>query len=294
MLNYTPHDTLIEPARAYPQLWRLVLGVLAAVFLYVLFVLLYMGAATLLAGEAWVAELSAKAAVLSPVQTLLLLGSLPPLIPAVAISLLVFHKRDPLDVFGPLRKMWQQFGKAMVPALAIAFILLGLSFIFDAPVRNINPMLWLTLLPAALGLLFLQVTAEEVFFRGYLQSQLAARGGHPLIWILIPSIFFGFAHFDPVTMGNLAWAYVAITTLFGILAADLTARTGTLGPAIAFHFANNILAILLLGISDHLSGLALWVTPHSITDTRQMLALLPLDALFMIAMYAAIRWRLRV
>ena len=53
------------------------------------------------------------------------------------------------------------------------------------------------------------------------------------------------------------WAF-----FFGLAAADLTARSGTLGPAIGFHLVNNALAFLLYGEAGGVdSGLALFLFP---------------------------------
>ena len=53
------------------------------------------------------------------------------------------------------------------------------------------------------------------------------------------------------------WAFC-----FGLAAADLTARSGTLGPAIGFHLVNNALAFLLFGQAGGMdSGLALFLFP---------------------------------
>jgi len=63
---------------------------------------------------------------------------------------------------------------------------------------------WLGLLPLTLAFLLIQVSAEELVFRGYLQSQLAALGLHRFVWIMIPSAIFGLLHYDPAVMGAAA------------------------------------------------------------------------------------------
>ena len=47
------------------------------------------------------------------------------------------------------------------------------------------------LLPLGIAGLFCQVFAEEVAFRGYLQTQLAARFTSPVIWMSLPALGFG-------------------------------------------------------------------------------------------------------
>ena len=101
---------------------------------------------------------------------------------------------------------------------------------FADPIEmNMAVSTWLLWLPVALVAVVLQTGAEELLFRGYLQSQLAARFRSQAIWLLIPSILFGFAHFGPGLPLNAALGYVVFATLFGLMAADLTSRTGTIG-----------------------------------------------------------------
>jgi membrane protease YdiL (CAAX protease family) len=120
---------------------------------------------------------------------------------------------------------------------------------------------WLMWLPLALMGILLQVSCEEFIFRGYLQSQLAARFTNPAIWIFLPSFIFGLVHYAPSIYGENAIFIAAWAFLFGLAAADITARSGSLGPAIAMHFVNNIIGILIVGTPGHLSGLALTVLP---------------------------------
>jgi membrane protease YdiL (CAAX protease family) len=104
----------------------------------------------------------------------------------------------------------------------------------------------------------LQTGAEEILFRGYIQQQLAARFRSPILWMILPSALFGVLHWQPDVMGDNAIYVVAAATLFGLLAADLTAKTGSLGAAWGFHFANNVVAILIVSLDGPLSGLALY------------------------------------
>ena len=149
---------------------------------------------------------------------------------------------------------------------------------------------WLTLLPITLVFLMVQVGAEELVFRGYLQSQLAALNAPTFVWILLPSVAFGLLHYDPTTTGDLAPWIVLWAIFFGVAAADLTARYGTLGPAIAMHFVNNFAAITLMGAKDNLGGLNLYVYPFSISNTSKFTEMLPLETFALGLAYLSIRW----
>ena len=77
--------------------------------------------------------------------------------------------------------------------------------------------------------------AEEVLFRGYIQTRLSKRWG-PGWAILVTSLLFGLNHWDLV-QGTFA---VAI----GIYLGYLTERTGTIWPAMLCHATNNVIATL--------------------------------------------------
>jgi membrane protease YdiL (CAAX protease family) len=124
----------------------------------------------------------------------------------------------------------------------------------------------LALLYAAIWLILLQVGAEELFFRGYLQQQLAARFRSPAIWIGLPAALFAWGHYQPEETGGNALAVAVWAGIFAAAAADLTARTGTLGAAIGLHFANNAISILFLSLPGPVSGLALYTYPFAADD----------------------------
>ena len=75
--------------------------------------------------------------------------------------------------------------------------------------------------------------------------------------------------------------------------ADLTARSGSLGPAIAVHFCNNVSAILVVSLPDDLSGLALYLTPFGMQDTDALAAWLPVDFAMMLVFWLAARLAIR-
>jgi len=87
--------------------------------------------------------------------------------------------------------------------------------------------------------------AEELLFRGYIQTRLVARWG-PGWGIFWTSLMFGLMHMDLVQGG------FAVGT--GILLGYLTYRTGTLWPAMVGHAANNILSVLLTAENVEIGG----------------------------------------
>jgi len=141
----------------------------------------------------------------------------------------------------------------------------------------------------ALVALAIQTGAEELVFRGYLQQQLAARFASPVVWALLPSVGFGMLHYDPATLGANAWLVVGATGLFGLIAADLTARSGTLGMAWGLHFANNFVALALIAPLGDLSGLALFRVPFAMDDTGLMRLALAFDVAMLCTVWALAR-----
>ncbi|WP_019953461.1 CPBP family intramembrane glutamic endopeptidase [Yoonia vestfoldensis] len=126
-----------------------------------------------------------------------------------------------------------------------------------------DPGTWMLLLPLGLLALLVQVGTEEMFFRGYLQQQMACLSSSRWAWMVFPSVLFGVVHFwngyGPAD--GLIWAIWA--ALLGMACADLTARTGNLGAAIGLHLANNAFALLLYAVEDWpASGLALFLYPY--------------------------------
>jgi hypothetical protein len=77
--------------------------------------------------------------------------------------------------------------------------------------------------------------------------------------------------------------------LFAVLAADLTARTGSLGAAWGFHFANNCVAILVVALDGPLSGLALYTVPMAEMSAAELRPALAMDMAVTLLTWGAIR-----
>jgi hypothetical protein len=109
---------------------------------------------------------------------------------------------------------------------------------------------------------------RRALFWGYLQQQCAALSDRPWVWMGLPSLLFGAAHylngFGPAD-GVL---YALWATLLGLTCADLTARTGNIGATIGLNLSNNLFAFLIVGEKGMpSSGLVLFLYPA--TDHSQ-------------------------
>ena len=151
--------------------------------------------------------------------------------------------------------------------------------------QNLSVSNWSMYLIIALPLLFIQVTAEELFFRGYLVQQLATRYNSTLIWMVLPSIGFGLAHYDPQNYGKASLLIVGILTVYGVVAIDLTRRTGNIAAAIGIHLSNNIFTILILGNTSKFSGLSLFIVPTFLENEENLKVILISEFLFIILVW---------
>ncbi len=289
-MSYLAHDSFVAPARTYPQIWRLIIGLLVAAGIYLAVFLAFLGMLALVSGfegaERWLQQMGSGD---SPTATLLLLGTFIGMALGPFAATRWLHKRRIATLFGPRRKALRHF----LITLLVAAALFALSLLIPSGIEiepNLPVSLWASFLPLALVGVLIQTGAEEVLFRGYLQQQLAARFSSPFVWMVLPSLLFGFAHFDPATMGTNAWLIVAATGLFGLFAADLTAKTGTLGAAWGFHFANNVLALLVVGLDGPLSGLALYTTSFGPEAAEILRPLIYRDMAITAAIWLAIRY----
>lgn len=178
------------------------------------------------------------------------------------------HKRSFLTLLGPQRHvLWRQFRIGLLIALGISFaagLLQMFEPLFIAPhdqtqlERNLPTDEWMLVLVPALILIFIQVFAEELVFRGYMLQQLRARFQSAWIWAVLPSVAFGLMHGDYATWGINAVFYVIHTSVVGIVLSFVTIRTGNIGAAAGLHFGNNI-AMVLVGNAGSLDGFSLFV-----------------------------------
>lgn len=287
-MQYSAHLEFIAPAQARPQIWRTLLGLFLILAIYGLGIGLIFGGIYVVSGsegiQRWATEMVEAT---GPTGTLLVLATFVGMALGPMIVAMVLHRRSIGSLFGPVPRTVRHFFVAII-VCALAF---GLSFLIPSDTRiepALERALWLSFLPMALAGVLLQTGAEEVLFRGYLQQQLAARFASPVVWMVLPSVLFGFLHYQPEVMGDNALYVVAATGLFGLLAADLTAKTGSIGAAWGLHFANNVVAILIVALDGPLSGLALYTAPMS-AASAEIRPLILLDMGTTVATWVLIR-----
>lgn len=292
---YAPmRQAFIAPAQAYPELWRLLVGMVVLVSAYFLPLAIAFGAFGFLASSgqsnAAFAELNAMD---TPKATLAVLFSFVAMVFAVWAAARLMQRRGLATLIGPWGQSLRNFARVSVYLLVFQAVLFVLPIAQPPRIQSMALVQWLMLLPVTLVAVLIQTSAEELVFRGYLQQQLAARFASPLVWLVGPALLFGLVHYDPETMGDNTWKIVAWACVFGLAAGDLTARTGNLGAAIALHFVNNLGAIALVSLDGPLSGLALFKLPFDGADTQTMPALLWLDLVSILIAWLIARLALR-
>ena len=282
-------DAFIEPARAYPQIWRLCAAIAIIAVCYFSFTLLvffFVGVIQVATGIDFQLLGAAAPKFDSPYAMLALLVTFAGVTLGVWLAVRLLHKRGLLTVFGPnLKVLWRQASKTAHIIVPLFTFFLVLNVMFNPPVSYVEFFRWALWLPLALPLLLIQTSAEEILFRGYLMQQLAARFSSRWVWMVLPSVAFGLMHYNPAELGSNVWLVVIDTAIVGIIAADLTARSGTLGPAITFHFFNNLFAMFLMSVDGSMIGLALYVTPYTAADTETLRSLLLVDIVFNLVGY---------
>lgn len=283
-------ETMVAPARQRPGLWRFGPALLLLATLYLgLNALAWVAWAMMAGWDAADLLLSKMAIATTPASALLLLATFGPLALGTLAAVRGLHRRPIGSVFGPWRRFSGDFGTAVAVGGGVYLAAIGLWHLAYDSVPNLPFGIWVRFLPLALVAIGVQTLAEEMLFRGYLQVQLAARFGRAVIWGGLPALLFGALHYDPGGMGAAAPYAVFAATAFGLVAADLTARTGSIGAAWGLHLVNNMMALTLVATSGTITGLALRVTPYQVDKLALSPWLAVADLIPLLISYGLIR-----
>jgi membrane protease YdiL (CAAX protease family) len=278
--RYAALARLTGPARQRAEPWRLLLGLaLAGAVAFGLSRAVFALARLALPEPAFLDFTAEVEAAKTPSGLLVLLALMGTLGVGAIVATEIVHRRSGLTLIGPLRLAMSQFLRVTgaIVALTVAVALLPPWGLTSGLEPGLHPAPWLALLPLSLAAILVQTGSEELLFRGYLQTQLAARFARPAVWIGLPSALFALGHYAPGVYGENALLIALWAGVFGAAAADLTARAGTLGPAIGFHFANNVFALAVTAMQGEMSGLALTRLSFGPEDTAALRAMLPFD-----------------
>lgn len=204
------------------------------------------------------------------------------------------QRRAPLSLFGSFERLPTDFARCALAVLALyAVLYLAPPWVWEGISLARAPVTWALLLPVSILAVLIQSSAEEIVFRGFLQQSLGARFTSPLVWMGIPSVLFGLVHYNmaeplPASLQHMIWAGI-----YGLAAADLTARTGGLGAAIGLHAATNFVAIVVFSPPWPLSGLGLFNFTGSQPDAEFNIFVLLVELLVLWMTWMACRIAVR-
>ncbi len=294
-MQYDPHESLVAPARARPELWRLGVAIVIVGVFYTTLLITYLllADALLPPSDRLIAREDSWAELNTPLSMIAVLLSFTTMTAATLIAARKMHRRGMMSMIGApkpaLRDFWRTL-RALIVLNAVLWVLIPDD---TEIIANLPFSIWLGWLPLGLLALLIQIGSEELLFRGYLQQQMAARFSTPLIWMVVPSVVFGALHYDPLYGQANAMVMAVGAGVFGLAAADLTARTGTLGPALALHFFNNFMAMFVVSLSGEMSGLALYTYPFD-ASSPLIVSEFPVELAWILVSWLAARVALRV
>lgn len=159
--------------------------------------------------------------------------------PKVATGVLV------LGVINPqiLSRSWRELGRVLKLSLPIFVVTTSIVMMFALATKSVafDPRWTPVFLVFAVTNLFSTCLAEEGFFRGFVQAELARLGGRAwtVIAVLVSAVLFGLAHFGGGT------TYVIAGVIAGLGYSLAFARTQRIEAAMAVHFGLNAVHFLL-------------------------------------------------
>ncbi|QMU57218.1 MAG: CPBP family intramembrane metalloprotease [Boseongicola sp.] len=268
-MSYLRFQPMIIDASAKPAPWRLIAGIVTTFIVLAIWVSFIVALAAIQKDlpfqQAFFWMLQAGGETPQSAITILLLVA--GLGYGAHVSARMWHGRDLRSLAGAPAVVLRHFFVAVGVSGLVTLVLVGFAISFMADIeRNMTFSGWFVWLPAALLALLIQTGSEELLFRGYLQSQLAAISQKPIVWMGLSALAFGLVHYNPGASASERWIVIGYATIFGFLASDLTARTGSIGPAWGFHMINNVSGLLIIAPAAGPSGLGLWRSEAALDD----------------------------
>ena len=266
-------DRYLAPASTRQGFWRLFVGIGLIVVGWLLWTVLVLGAVFLfhrLGGAATndeaLAAMTATVNAKDPTSVIVKLATFAGIWPATWAALRFLHGQrfgTLLSVEGRMR--WGDFlgGLTLAAGFWVVTMIFGLAIV-GMPTRTDLPLgTWLLAFAPLAVMVFLQASAEELIFRGYILQQLASRWRSPLVWAFLPAFLFGLAHYSSGSHLGVGWHYVVVTLLFGLAAATLVWRTGSLAAAMGVHTGMNLFALSGIGLEGVIEGTQLFLYDNS-------------------------------
>ena len=144
---------------------------------------------------------------------------------------------------------------------------------------------WVKWLLPVILFIFVQSSAEELVFRGYLLQTIWSKSASYLYAVICPSLIFGLLHFDSQSYGFNAWYYCFNTFVVGCLLGLVTLHTGNIALAFGLHWGGNTVSLVFFGIYGNLDGMALWLI-YLDPQSEAMGVALIVSTIFIIIIYS--------
>lgn len=255
-------ETYVEAARrGGHSWWRYLMGIFAILFSWlVVGGLLTFGLAFGLGGPgldpASLADVSAYGEVFGPVGGYLILNSgFPVFLSGILLTVVAIHRRHPRTlVTAADRVSWGRIGQGflawMVPWVLVIGLVQYLLYPSSFSVSE-NPSALLYFVPLALVFTGVQVTAEELFFRGYLVQGTSLISANPVFLALSSATLFTLPHLlnPEAAAGGWLTAFLTYFVGGGLVWIVASLLDGTTELAIGAHLANNLCNAILLGFA---------------------------------------------
>lgn len=177
---------------------------------------------------------------------------------ALAVTMLIVAR--PVDPIGlrlvPGRETGDQLAAMILGTLALGQVLDSATMLAGLGNRGAMAMIRRAIEGAAGPELFaavvvigvLAASAEEAFFRGYMQTRLRERWSPPVA-VAVTSVAFGLLHLE--------WLHAVLAFGLGLWLGFVTERAGSALPAVAAHVVNNVVFTVLTATVGTLQDRAL-------------------------------------
>lgn len=230
--------------------WRYVLGLVIILFAWLV---VGSGASVLVA---FVLGGQADPSVLGPVEYyLFVMASFLCFLAGVLIAVSLIHRRHPRTLVTARKKInWRRVGHGFV-AWFVPYCLIGglgqYLFYPDTFSFNSDLLAFALFVPIALVLTTIQITTEELFFRGYIVQGASLIWSNRVFLAIASAVIFTLPHLLNPEAGAGGWLTVFVTYFLvpGLVWTVVSLIDGTTELAIGVHFANNIGGALLFNIT---------------------------------------------
>jgi len=190
---------------------------------------------------------------------------------------------------------WRNFSIGVILTMFLLSIMFFVQYLFSpAFFKNVLdlPKLF-EFLPVAVIFSFIQTSAEELFFRGYIIQQTSRYLKSNLLISVLSGVLFTLPHLANPELKGVSFIYSLPYFLTGFMYAFLTIRSNGLEFSLGSHFANNFFLTLIVNCK----GSAIGETPSIIQvdypDPRLGLGSVVISLIQVALMYLLVMWLIK-